>query len=121
MTRSPWHHDSRIRLSEQQAAKLFLERHGCCRECGRKLGPSDDWIVEHIIALECGGTNDWDNLGITCMWCKPSKDASDHAQAGKQRRSATKHLLSRSMKRKRGWNTKWKLKFDGTRVPRDES
>ena len=59
MTRSPWHHDSRIRLSEQQTAKLFLERHGCCRECGRKLGPSDNWIVEHIIALvenDVGGT-----------------------------------------------------------------
>lgn len=98
--KSPWHHDKRIRLSEQQIAKLFLERHGCCRECGRKLLSGDDWIVEHIIALECGGTNDWDNLGITGLCCKGGKDARDHAQAGKQRRTATKHLVSKSMRRK---------------------
>ena len=119
--RSPWHHNARVRLTPQKVAKLFLERHGCCRECGRKLGPADDYIVEHVIALENGGSNDWDNLGITCMWCKPVKDAADHAQAGKQRRSATKHLLSKSMKRKWGWNTKWKRKIDGTTVPRDKS
>lgn len=98
--RSPWHHDPRIRLTAQQVAKLFLERHGCCRECGRRLGPSDEWIVEHVIALENGGTNDWDNLGITCVWCKPEKDARDHGQAGKQRRTAAKHFVSRSMRKK---------------------
>ena len=98
--RSPWHHDPRIRLTDQQIAKLFLERHGCCRECGRKLGPSDSWIVEHVIALENGGTNDWDNLGLTCSWCKPIKDARDHAQAGKQRRTSAKHLVSKSMRPK---------------------
>lgn len=98
--RSPWHHDPRIRLTDQQIAKLFLERHGCCRECGRRLGPADSWIIEHVIALENGGTNDWDNLGITCSWCKPDKDARDHAQAGKQRRTSAKHLVSKSMRPK---------------------
>lgn len=113
--RSAWHHDPRIRLSEQQAAKLFLERHGCCRECGRKLGPADDWIVEHIIALENGGTNEWDNLGITGICCKASKDAKDHAQAGKQRRTATKHILSKSMRRKSSLSKRSGTKYDWKR------
>lgn len=116
--RSAWHHDPRVRLSPQQTAKLFLERHGCCRECGRKLGPADDWIVEHVIALENGGSNDWENLGITCTWCKPVKDAADHAQAGKQRRSATKHVLSKSMRRKKWGSGKWKQKVGGGVVER---
>ena len=110
--RSPWHHDPRIRLTDQQIAKLFLERHGCCRECGRKLGPSDSWIVEHVIALENGGTNDWDNLGLTCSWCKPIKDARDHAQAGKQRRTSAKHLVSKSMRKRSKLRKHDGMKYD---------
>lgn len=110
--RSAWHHDPRIRLTDQQIAKLFLERHGCCRECGRKLGPSDSWIVEHVIALENGGTNDWGNLGLTCSWCKPDKDARDHAQAGKQRRVATRHLVCKPMRKRSALSRKHGMKFN---------
>ena len=102
MISSPWHHDPRIRLTEAKVVKLFIERHGCCRECGRTLGPKDDWVVEHVIALENGGTNDWDNLGITCSWCKPEKDAADHEAAAGNRSKATKHFLPKSM-RKSKW------------------
>lgn len=121
--RTPWHHDPRIRLSEQQTAKLFLERNGCCRECGRRLGTADDWIVEHVIALENGGTNSWDNLGITGMCCKASKDAKDHAQAGKQRRTATKHLVSKSMRQKSALSKRDGCKYDWKqrRYVRDET
>ena len=110
--RTPWHHDPRIRLSDQQIAKLFLERNGCCRECGRKLGPADGWIVEHIIALENGGSNDWDNLGITCLQCKPGKYAADHAQAGKQRRTAVKHLLPKNLRKKSNLARPNGMRFD---------
>lgn len=110
--RSPWHHDPRIKLTEQQVAKLFLERHGCCRECGRKLTARDQYIVEHVIALECGGTNDLDNLGLTCSWCKPIKDAADHAQAGKQRRTATKHLVPKTMRKRSKLSKQPGMKYD---------
>lgn len=108
----PWKHTPRVRLTPQQIAKLFLERHGCCRECGRKLGPSDSWIVEHVIALENGGKNDWDNLGLTCSWCKPVKDARDHAQAGKQRRTATKHLVPKTMRKRSKLSKQPGMKYD---------
>lgn len=110
--KTPWHHVPRVRLTDAQTAKLFLERHGCCRDCGRKLGPADDWIVEHIIALENGGTNDWDNLGITCSWCKPKKDAEDHKAAGHARRSATKQIVSKSMRSKSSLAKKPGTKFN---------
>jgi 5-methylcytosine-specific restriction endonuclease McrA len=88
--------------------------------CGRKLHPGDQWIVEHVIALENGGSNDWDNLGITCSWCKLGKDRRDHAQAAKQRRVATRHLIPRTMRPSKGWNKKFKKKINGKVVPRDE-
>lgn len=102
MTLSPWHHVPRVKLTDKQAISLFTERGGRCHLCKRKLGPSDDWIVEHLIALENGGTNDRDNLDITCMWCKPVKDAEDHASAAKSRDVAVKHFLPKSM-RKSKW------------------
>lgn len=105
--RSPWHHDPRVYLSEQKTAKLFLERGGCCHICKRKLYAGDQWIVEHLIALENGGTNDWSNLSITCSWCKPIKDADDHKEAGHSRRMAAKHIVPKAM-RKNKWPKKWK-------------
>ena len=96
--RSAFHHEPRARLTKQQVAKLFFERGGACRQCDRTLGASDDWIVEHVLALENGGTNDWGNLALTCGWCKPAKDASDHSIAAKSRHVASKHVVSRSMR-----------------------
>ena len=116
--RSPWHHDPRIKLTQQKIAKLFLERGSMCGQpdCRRKLGASDDWIVEHILALENGGSNDWHNLGITCLRCKPIKDAADHGAAAKSRQSATRFVVSRSMRQTSfpcGRNSPWKKKLNG--------
>lgn len=110
--RSPWHHEPRIRLTDQERAKLFLERHGCCRECGRKLGPADGWIVEHIIALENGGTNESENLGITCDWCKPRKDAEDHGKAARSRKAVTRHVIPGSQRKKSKLSNKTGMKYD---------
>jgi 5-methylcytosine-specific restriction endonuclease McrA len=123
MKNTPWHHEPRIRLSEQKAAKLFVEHKGRCDRCGRKLLAGDDWIVEHVLALENGGTNDWSNLGITCAWCKPAKDAEDHAAAGHMRRAAAKHIVSKSMRKKSALAKKPGTKFDWRqgRYVRDET
>lgn len=112
MTRSPWHHEPRARLSNQQTAKLFLERGGRCGQCQRKLGPSDDYIVEHRVALELGGTNDFDNLDLTCIACKPIKDAADHKAAGHIRRAAAKHYVSKSMRKRTALSKPKGMKFD---------
>jgi len=115
MTNTPWHHTKRQTLSPQKRAKLFLERHGKCHRCTRILRPSDTWIVEHVIALENGGSNDWENLDITCSWCKPEKDAADHGKAAKSRRVATKHVLPKSQRSGRSGFRGWR-KFNGDPV-----
>ena len=112
---SPWTPTPRERLTDADKARLFVERGGQCWRCTKRLRPGDRWIVEHLIALENGGTNDWENLGITGMCCKASKDARDHAQAGKQRRTATKHLVSKSMRKRSNLAKKPGTKYDWNR------
>ena len=98
--RSPWHHDPRGGLTEQKAAKLFIERGGKCWSCGKKLRPGDKWTVGHKHALECGGSDDWENLDIECDACKPIRDAEDHATAASNRSKATKHFLPKALRTK---------------------
>ena len=110
--KSAWHHEPRKSLSPQKRAKLFMERGGQCHRCTRKVDGSDDWIVEHVLALENGGTNDWSNLDITCSWCKPAKDRQDHGIAAKSRRVCTKHVVPKSGRGKRQGFRGWR-KFNG--------
>lgn len=115
-----FHTNPRKTLTDQQKAKLFLERGGRCHRCFRKLRPPRDvWIVEHLRALENGGANDWENLTITCAWCFPKKNKEDDAIAKKIRHVATKHIVpTKERKPKRGF--RGHRKFDGTPVYRNQ-
>lgn len=115
MTISPWHHHPRAYLTEQQAAKLFLEHDGRCWRCGNKIGVTElrrNWTVGHKLALELGGDNSWANLGPECELCKPVVDAADHKAAGHARRVATKHIIPKSMRKKSALSKKPGFKFD---------
>ena len=107
-----FHTNPRKSLTDQQKAKLFLERGGRCHRCKRKLGPADVWIVEHVQALENGGTNDWENLDLTCSWCLPEKNREDHGKAAKTRHVATKHIVPKSERKPKRGFTSWR-KFSG--------
>jgi 5-methylcytosine-specific restriction enzyme A len=72
--------------------RVFERCDGRCGECRRKIGPADTWIVEHLIALVNGGQNRETNLGITCGWCKPQKDARDVAQKSHNAKVRARHL-----------------------------
>lgn len=112
---SPWTPTPRERLTDAEKARLFVERGGQCWRCGRKLRPGDMWSDEHVIALENGGTNAWDNRDISCAWCKPIKDGEDHHKAAKSRHVRTKHVVPNSERDKRRGFKGWR-KFDGTPV-----
>lgn len=101
---STFTHAKRGSMTEQRALKIF-EAHGgrCSGPCARKLMPQDDWDVDHIVALENGGTDDDSNLQILCEWCHKPKTADDHALAGHGRRMAVKSKVPRKFKQKRGW------------------
>lgn len=112
-------HTPREYLTDHQKAALFLERGGRCHKCERKLKSGDKWIVEHVIALSCGGTNDWKNLAITCEWCLPKKNSEDAAKAAKIRAVAVSSVLPLDQRRKKGRplpgskRSPWKQKMSG--------
>lgn len=119
-------HEPRKALTDQQRVKLFLERGERCEatgegSCGnRKLRSGTVWHVDHIIALENGGTNDPANLQILCSWCHKSKSAEDHGKAAKMRAVAVSTYLPRSQRTPKGRpmmgtvRSGWRKRMDGT-------
>ena len=103
-------------LTDQQKAKLFLERGGRCHRCGRKLRAGDIWTDEHVLALENGGTNDWENRDITCSWCCKPKNAEDDKTAAKTRAVATRCIIPEACRQKSslakrdGYRYDWKAR-----------
>lgn len=96
-------HEPRKRFTPQERAEVFAMRDGRCHRCTRPIGPRDRWTLEHMIALENGGTNDPENLSVSCDWCEPEKTAEDHAKAGKSRRNYTRHAVHSDFRRSRAW------------------
>lgn len=100
---SPFVHAKRGSMSPQRIARIFAAAGGKCHLCGRKLGPADDYDIDHVIALENGGTDDDENLRPACSWCHVEKTGSDHEQAGHGRRVYTKHVVPKRFRKSRAW------------------
>lgn len=97
-------HDRRGAMTPRRRAQIFLTHNGRCHKCTRTLRPSDDWDVDHVIALEIGGTDDDTNLAPICDWCHKPKTADDHGKGAKGKRLAINHNVPSRFKPKRGWN-----------------
>lgn len=104
MTGTSFQHAKRGSMTPQRALRVFQACGGRCHICKRKLGPSDDYAIDHVIALENGGTDDDANLAPCCDWCHDgTKTPADHAQAGHGRRMAAKAFVPRRFKKSKGW------------------
>lgn len=66
--------------------KLFMMHGPHCASCTRKMGPADDWDLDHVLALENGGTDDDSNFQVLCETCHEAKTGDDHALAGHGRK-----------------------------------
>lgn len=96
-------------------ARVFMRCEGKCHRCGRKIGPADKWTLEHLIALILGGKNREDNLGCTCAWCLPDKNAEDQAAKSKVADIRNRHLGIKPAKRPwtkplDPWGKKWRAR-----------
>lgn len=96
-------HEPRQRFTDQQRARAFANADGKCASCGIKIRIGQDWDLDHILALENGGSNDPENLQVLCELCHAKKTGDDHALAGKSRRTYTKHVVPKSKRR-----SKWR-------------
>jgi 5-methylcytosine-specific restriction endonuclease McrA len=90
-------------MTPQRRARIFLAHGSRCHKCTRKLGPADDWDVDHKIALENGGTDDDANLAPCCAWCHTEKTADDHATGSDIRNGAAKFLVPKRFRAGKGW------------------
>ena len=57
---------------------VFARHHGICCECGRKTVRSKSYTplqatLDHVIALNNGGTHTWDNVQLLCSKCNSEK------------------------------------------------
>ena len=57
---------------------VFAKHRGICCECGRKTVRSKSYTplqatLDHIVALNNGGTHTWDNVQLLCSECNSSK------------------------------------------------
>ena len=115
MTTHAFRHEPRSTLSDQQRAKLFLERGGRCHRCTRKIMHGEKWFDEHVHSLGTGGGNDWRNRDLTCINCFPLKNAEDAGKQAKVRELAVSHIIPPSQRQKKGKGWKWKkvgMKYD---------
>ena len=99
--------------------RVFEAKGGKCHRCTRKIRPGESWTCEHIVAICNGGANMESNLGLTCTWCLPLKNAQDLSEKAKVYRSKKRH---RGLKKKSRFacarSAKWKKKISGEVVPR---
>lgn len=79
--------------------RVFERCRGRCHRCGRQIPVGDLWVLEHLIAIINGGANAEGNLGLTCSWCKPKKDAEDVAIKANTYAKRKAHILPREPSR----------------------
>lgn len=79
--------------------RVFDRFNGRCGECERKIFAGEKWTCEHIKALINGGENREKNLGVTCDWCLPGKNAADVGEKSKTYKMRAKHLGVRKSSR----------------------
>lgn len=120
---NPYAVTDRARMTDKQRLNLFLELEGVCCVCKVKIRPpKETWIVEHILPLWLGGTNDASNLGVAHTSCAHRKTAKEATERSRGRAAAERHM---GAKRSRnplpgGRGSRWKKKMDGTVIRRDE-
>ena len=82
----------RKKISQKEAARLFLLHNGICCNCGQQIRSGEKWFIEHPDALVLGGPDDIDEnkRPSHVAKCKAKKDAADAGARSKRDRIITK-------------------------------
>lgn len=82
----------RKKISQKEAARLFLVHNGICCNCGLQIRSGERWFIEHPDALVLGGPDDVDanKRPSHVERCKAKKDAADAGARSKRDRIVTK-------------------------------
>jgi 5-methylcytosine-specific restriction endonuclease McrA len=115
----------RKKLTPRQRLAIWERDKGICCLCSHPIdGVRQKWIVEHLRALELGGTDTDDNMGVAHVACADGKThgkSGDHSMAAKAKRQKRRHIGIKETKNPLpgGKGSKWKKKVGGGVVPRD--
>lgn len=64
----------RSRITAQQRRHVIERAKGCCEYCLCQVNfATQSFSVEHIVAVNHGGTNTLDNLALACQGCNNHK------------------------------------------------
>ncbi len=110
-------------FSKKERARLFELYGGVCYLSGAKIGPLDEWEIEHVLALALGGTNDDENLRLALRDPHRDKTRRDVKAIGKVMRlekKADPFTRKPSKMQSRGFDKTHTKKFNGTVVLRRE-
>lgn len=80
------------KIPDRVRVRVFERHGGRCHSCTRKIQAGEKWTLEHLKALINGGENRESNLGITCSWCLPYKNAQDVSTKSRNYRVKKRHL-----------------------------
>jgi hypothetical protein len=111
----------RRKLTPHRRLQVWEKTGGICILCERKIdGLREQWISEHIRALELGGMDDLDNMGPAHNECAQVKTRDDHHRAAQAKRQKIGYLGANESKRPMpfGRASAWKRKLSGEIVPR---
>lgn len=81
-------------LTRNQRAELFLQHGGVCHLCGTRIQAErgEAWEVEHVMAREISGRDDWDNLRPAHIACHAVKSKADKKVIAKSNRARNRNL-----------------------------
>jgi 5-methylcytosine-specific restriction enzyme A len=63
----------RINIKARDRNHIFEPDGGKCRHCTGQLLYSEFWHIDHLVPLSKGGSNDIDNLALSCVRCNLEK------------------------------------------------
>lgn len=108
-------------LSNRRKLAIWERERGKCMVCGSKLRVGN-FIFEHVRPLELGGSDEDENIRLTCKPCATQKTRDDHSRAAKAKRQKSVTLGFKQSKTPlpAGKASKWKRKLNGQVVPRWE-
>lgn len=99
--------------------RVFAAHNGICHISGRKIGVSDAWDCDHVVALTNGGEHRESNLAPALRDKHREKTAEDVKQKAKNDRVSKRHLgIKKPSKFACSRQSRFKKKVDGSVVLR---
>jgi 5-methylcytosine-specific restriction endonuclease McrA len=112
----------RRKLTPHRRLQVWEKTGGRCVLCSRKIdGAREQWIAEHIRALELGGADALENMGPAHEACALIKTQDDHRRTAKAKRQKIQHIGAQVSKNPLpcGKGSRWKRTIVGKIVRRE--